>query len=104
MLRAAGYIPGVLTKGLTERAPREHSTALPGLSRLDRPTGVFGTRREALTRDLNGADWSSARRSGFVGRRHCRGQEQAVGRRCRRRIGHAEEGWHYLQGPLPVPR
>ena len=42
-----GYTPGVLTEGLTNEPRKEHNTALPGLSRLDRPTGVFGTRRVA---------------------------------------------------------
>ncbi len=41
------YTPGVLTEGLTNEPRKEHNTALPGLSRLDRPTGVFGTRRVA---------------------------------------------------------
>ena len=105
--RPAGAAPdtpcGVLTEPLTDRPSRSTIHLYRACQDLTGPQVRSGPGRRPERR-VNGVAWSATRRSGFVGRRDCRGQEQVVGRRRRRRVGHAEEGGHHLQGPVPVPR
>ena len=55
-----GIHPWGIDTGVDKSCSDEHNIRLPGLSSLDRPTGVFGTLREGPAQGSNGVDWSSA--------------------------------------------